>query len=110
MVFELFSSGSNKILSYPDFNDPMIPFLFRNGTESTSNSEMYNVFGRNDAQGCPSLKDFMRIMHNITFCLWTTGAPHLKVEMLVYFALRTAARPCRAVAVRIQSTGRTKAV
>lgn len=34
MIFELFSSGSNSNLTYPNINDLLVRFLFRNGTES----------------------------------------------------------------------------
>ena len=66
MVFELFSSGSDNTSKYPDINDLMVRFLFRNGTESKSNLEVYNLFGRNDTQGPLSLQDFLTAMHNVT--------------------------------------------
>lgn len=66
MAFELFSSGSDSTLTYPNTDDLMVRFLFRNGTESTSNLEVYNLFGRNDAQKTLSLKDFLALMHDLT--------------------------------------------
>jgi len=66
MVFELFSGGSNNTSKYPDINDLMVRFLFRNGTESKSNLEIYNLFGRNNGQGALSIQDFLAVMHNVT--------------------------------------------
>ena len=66
MVFELFSTGSNSTSSYPNIDDLMVRLLFRNGTTSMSNLEMFNLFGRNDAQGNLSLKDFLTAIRGIT--------------------------------------------
>ena len=66
MVFELYSNGSSNKNSYPKINDLMVRFLFRNGTDSKSNLEIYNLFGRNDAQGSLSLKDLLAVTQNLT--------------------------------------------
>ena len=66
MVFELFSVDSTTASAYPSISDLKIRFLFRNGTLSTSNLEVFNLFGRNDAQGSLSLNDFLALVRNIT--------------------------------------------
>ena len=66
MVFELYSSGSSNKNSYPNINDLMVRFLFRNGTDSNSSLEIYNLFGRNDPQGSLSLKDLLAVIQNFT--------------------------------------------
>ena len=66
MVFELYSNGLSNNVKYPNLSDLMVRFLFRNGTDSKSNLDVYNLFGRNDAQGDLSLKELLMAMENLT--------------------------------------------
>ncbi|MCJ1259132.1 hypothetical protein MMC24_006967 [Lignoscripta atroalba] len=58
MVFEMFSTNANDSGGYPDPSDLRVRFLFRNGTDPTSNLNAYPLFGRGDGSITMSLDDF----------------------------------------------------
>lgn len=66
MVFEMFSIDSNNTGTYPVTIDKLnVRFLFRNGTNSTSDLISYPLFGRGPSQTDMTLQDFLDGMEGI---------------------------------------------
>ncbi|MCJ1224827.1 hypothetical protein MMC12_001473 [Toensbergia leucococca] len=65
MVFEMFSIISNNSEVYPDTQDLSVRFLFRNGTNSSSDLTAYPLFGRSASEAVMSLEDFAQGMKSI---------------------------------------------
>ena len=65
MAFELFSYSDKSSATYPDPSDLNVRFLFRNGTNSTTNLDEYPLFGRGEGSVDMSFNDFVSSMENI---------------------------------------------
>ena len=65
MVFEMFSIDNDTSGTYPDPSDLYVRFLFRNGTNSTTNLGLYPVFGRGHDSSSMNLSDFIVSMESI---------------------------------------------
>ena len=65
MVFEMFSVDDSSAGTYPDLSDLYIRFLFRNGTDSNTNLDLYPIFGRDRSSSQMSLDDFVTSMESI---------------------------------------------
>ena len=64
MVFELYTDGHNATAGYPNSDDLLIRFLFRNGTDSSSALNTYPLFGHGDTQTL-SFNEFVVSLQNV---------------------------------------------
>ena len=65
MVFEMFSITNDSSSTYPDPSDLYVRFLFRNGTNSNKNLDVYPIFGRSRSSNQMSLGDFVTSMESV---------------------------------------------
>ncbi len=65
MVFEMFSVDVNNSGTYPGIDELNVRFLFRNGTNATSELISYPLFGRDPSQTDMTLQDFLEGMEGI---------------------------------------------
>lgn len=89
MVFKLFGSESNSTLTNANVNNLMVRLLFRNRTESMSDSDIHTLFGCNDAQMTLSLKGPWYSCIILLFYPWPTGGTYAEMGMSVNSALHT---------------------
>lgn len=64
MVFELYTEGHNSSAGYPDSDDLLVRFLFRNGTDSSSALNTYPLFGHSDTRTL-SFNEFEASLQNL---------------------------------------------
>ena len=65
MIFEMFSSGGNSTDTYPAVSDLSVRFLFRNGTDSSDNTNVYPIFGRDGNSLEINFSDFVASMEGV---------------------------------------------
>lgn len=65
MIFEMFSSGGNSSDTYPAPSDLSVRFLFRNGTNSSDNTNPYPIFGRDRNSLEMNFNDFVANMESV---------------------------------------------
>ncbi|MCJ1286362.1 hypothetical protein MMC26_005707 [Xylographa opegraphella] len=65
MVFEMFTDANVTSDNYPSVADLQVRFLFRNGTNSTMNLDMYPIFGNPETMMTMSLDDFTTAIEGI---------------------------------------------
>ena len=65
IVFELFTSSNTTFTTYPSPADMQVRFLFRNGTNSTENLDIYAIFGNSETEQAMSLNAFTSAMEGI---------------------------------------------
>ncbi|MCJ1321599.1 hypothetical protein MMC15_006944 [Xylographa vitiligo] len=65
MVFEMFTPADVLLDAYPSVDQLQIRFLFRNGTNSTTNLDEYPIFGNSETTMAMSLNDFTTAIEGI---------------------------------------------